>query len=157
MSEFIKFSEVFDEMLLTRYYTQEHEGLCYFRINATLKEKIKTMQVLAVIGSPYVEGFRSVDAYLKDDIDTVYFIPEQEPQFVSYNENFVNSYHKGKNMWCLNHFVSKKVKAISQVPIEAIFIEVSAEYFWITSVPYENPHFSTRTFTVPIRISEIGI
>jgi len=155
MGDCIKFSG----KLLTRYYTMGHEGLCCFYLDDAMREQINTMKAIAEVGQPFIKGFNSISikAYLPDSIETVYFLPNQKPQFFSSEESFVKSFDKGQIFWNLDVFDFKKVKLKNQIPIEALYINVSITHFWICSIAYENSYNINKSFTSSIPLSEIGL
>jgi len=158
MGDCIKISKKFNGKLLTKYHGMGFEGLCYFDVYAGLQERIQTMHALAVVGSPYIDSFCSITSYLPDEIDCAFIIPNQEPQFLSDDNDFVNSFHKGKQFWCLEKFESNKIKSESKIHMEVLTIEVSHDgFFWLTGCPYENNYFLSRIFTNKIKLSEIGL
>lgn len=151
-------TEEYTGRFLMRYHCINVEGLLYVEITNEIIERVRTMQLLSVIGAGHIEGFNCTQSYLIDKVKFFLLAPNVTITELSSDEDFGVTFNNGnKNYWFVKSLRDDKLKMESIIQCEALYIEVGTKEFWLTFVPYENPFFYSRVFTNKIKLSLIGI
>lgn len=155
--ERIVFTSKYQGVILSRYNSQDHVGLCLFEISDYLKSQIKTMMDLSILSSDFIHNYICVESRIIENFKCVVFDPMLDAEYLSGDKKFLKSFSNNVNIWSVMWLDPESYSKELVVPVEAVYLRVAREYFQINFLLLENKILTGQVFSSSISHTAIGL